>query len=259
MREWSKRRKASFAVHAGFLAVPFLASTASAWMLWYTLFGQTWQAGAFATAMVLTVDALAFAGLVLYIARIDSPFQPLRHVIPLVSVVPLGIELYALLSGVDGWIRGGVAGLVTLIFVVVAHYCLVTIERLFIDPVQAAQERASEDARALGILLAVARVQRETITASVREYLDAATPPVVTSAPPPDMSPDTMTLTGDSDTDTSDSGAATRDMSMVARQYATIEEVKQALMAGDITPQQAAALTGKAERTMFRWKQGASA
>ena len=80
-----------------------------------------------AGVMVSVVDVLALLGLVFYIAQIRSPFQFLRHLLPFVSILPLGLEMYALLAHNSLWIAVSVASVVTIILVVIAWQCFRTI------------------------------------------------------------------------------------------------------------------------------------
>lgn len=177
MNQWTRARWASFIIHVVFVSVPFLASSVSALLLWYALFGS-WL---LAVPAVLVVDVLALTGLVLFIAGVPSPFVPLRHALPFVSIVPLGRELYLLLDH-NGALT---AVLVTLLSVIVltaiAWKCFATIEALFIDPIESAREKAREQLSILSIELAqlseknavvgdfVTAWQRQTVTATIRE------------------------------------------------------------------------------------------
>jgi hypothetical protein len=152
MQQWTKQRKIAFWFHVIVVAIPFTISAVSAWLFWYNLF----QSGWIATAMVIVVDVLALSGLVLYIYRIESPFVALRHALPFISIIPLGLELYGLLAD-RGWVAYPVAIIATAILVAVAWQCFATIERLFISPLEAARERAREQAQALTLSLAQLR------------------------------------------------------------------------------------------------------
>lgn len=61
MKQWTRTRRLSFVVHVGFVTVPFLASSVSAFLLWQELFRSPWLA----VPMVAVIDVLALAGLVL--------------------------------------------------------------------------------------------------------------------------------------------------------------------------------------------------
>jgi hypothetical protein len=90
MTNWTTQRKLSFWIHAIIVLIPFTFSTVSAGVFWYGLF----HSAVIALALVTVVDA-DVAGLVLYVTRIESPFQSPVIVLPFVSVVPLGLELWS--------------------------------------------------------------------------------------------------------------------------------------------------------------------
>jgi hypothetical protein len=150
MNQWTRARWWSFGIHVAFVSIPFVASSASALLFWHTLFGSWWLA----VPMVAIIDILALTGLVLYIAGIPSPFVPLRHVLPFVSVVPLGVELYGALAHNGMATATLVTLLVTAIIVTIARQCFRTIELLFVSPVEAAREKAREQTEQLRIELA---------------------------------------------------------------------------------------------------------
>lgn len=141
MHHWTNRRKASLIIHTIVVLIPLTFSTAAALFFWKGLF-QSWL---IAIPLVLAIDILSLLGLALFIGRVASPFQALRHVLPFVSVVPLGYEMWlALAPHNDMWIAASVAVVVTAILVAIAQRCYVTIERLFVDPVVAAREYAQD-------------------------------------------------------------------------------------------------------------------
>jgi len=140
MNHWSLKRKASLGIHAGVVLIPFAFSTVSALLFWRALFASWWLA----VPMVVVIDVLALLGLVLYVVGIASPFVWLRHLLPFISIVPLGLELYQLLAHNGAAVSGVVTVLVTTIMVAIAWKCFTTIERLFIDPIEAAREKARE-------------------------------------------------------------------------------------------------------------------
>lgn len=161
MTHWTKQRRLSFYFHAGMVLIPFTFSTVSAGAFWYNLFQNAVIAG----ALVIVVDILALSGLILYIARIESPFQSLRHVLPVVSVVPLGLELWSLLAKQNAYIAGAITAIVTSIMVVVAWQCFTTIERQFIPPLDAAREKAEQDVKALLLTMEQLRVVSAAVEA----------------------------------------------------------------------------------------------
>ena len=169
MKHWTRKRLASFWVHAIIVIVPFLFSTVSAWLFWFSLF----QDGVIASAMIVVIDALALIGLIMYIARIASPFQVLRHALPFVSIVPLGIELYNVLAPNGMALAVTISLLSTAIMVTVAALCFRTIEQLFIPPLDAAREKAIADVQALTLTMEQMRVVSEAVAV----FRESASPP----------------------------------------------------------------------------------
>lgn len=147
---WTKRRWASLAIHVAFVSVPFTLSTISALLFWQAMF-QSW---ALAIPMVAVIEVLSLIGLVLFLTRIESPFVALRHLLPFISIVPLGREFYLQLRHNDPAVAWSLTVLATLILVVIAWQCFRTIERLFIPPVEAAKEKARAQIGALSVTLA---------------------------------------------------------------------------------------------------------
>lgn len=147
----TQQRKWSLAIHVAFVLVPFTLSTVSALLFWAAMFHDNWW---LAASMVAVIDVLSLAGLVLFLTRIASPFVALRHLLPFISIVPLGRELYLQLQHNDPWVAWSLTILATLILVVIAWQCFRTIERLFIPPIEAAKEKAREQIGALTVTLA---------------------------------------------------------------------------------------------------------
>jgi ABC-type transport system involved in cytochrome bd biosynthesis fused ATPase/permease subunit len=133
--------------------------------------------------MVAIIDVLALTGLVLYIAGIPSPFVPLRHVLPFVSVVPLGVELYGALSHNDGVTAVIVTVIVVAIMVTVAWQCFRTIERLFVSPVTAAREKAREQLTALTVGMAQLMEQNSVVAEFVTAWQGQAVTATITDTP----------------------------------------------------------------------------
>lgn len=162
----TRKRKISLAVHIAFVSIPLVAGALAAVAMWYALFGSLW----FAIPMVVVVEVLALAGLVLYIARIPSPFWTLRHLLPFISIVPLAYELYLLLA------KNGFATAITATTVVasiliwVAHKCYRTIEDLFIDPAQAAEELAREQVEKTSLMLHGLQAQMRLVQQHAEDY-----------------------------------------------------------------------------------------
>lgn len=136
----TRQRKISFFIHAYFVAVPFGLSTGAALAFWHDLFGL-WS---LAVLMVTSVEVLALTGLALLVLRIPSPFVGLRHLLPFISIVPLGRELYILLAHNGPLVAGLVTVLTVAILISVSWQCFRTIEAQFIDANEAAREKARE-------------------------------------------------------------------------------------------------------------------
>lgn len=183
MTDWTRKRQISLAVHTLIVIVPFLFATVSAWQFWDSLFHDA----VIASGMIVVVDILALLGLALYISRIASPFQALRHALPFVSAVPLGIELYQALATNNPWVAGSVALLATAIMVTVAALCFHTIEELFIEPLEAARERAQHDVAALMLAMEQLRV--------VQQAVDTFRTGVIAQLPAPESDDTRITLT----------------------------------------------------------------
>ena len=155
MNQWTRWRWASFGIHGAIVSIPFVISAISAFLFWQRLFDSSLLAG----VMVSVIDILALLGLVLHVVNIASPFQALRHLLPFVSIVPLGLEMHTLLQHNGATIAIVVSVLVTTILVVIAWQCFRTIEALFIDPVAVAVERVNTQ-------LSVLRVSHAQLTAT---------------------------------------------------------------------------------------------
>lgn len=147
---WTRRRWASLIIHIAFVSVPFGISTVSALLFWRAMFQSWWLA----VPMVAVIEVLSLIGLALFILHIESPFIVLRHLLPFISIIPLARELYLLLAHNDPWIAWSLTTLATIVLVIISWQCFRTIERLFIDPVVAAREKAHEQVAAFQRTLA---------------------------------------------------------------------------------------------------------
>jgi hypothetical protein len=276
--QWSKKRTASFLIHSFFVSVPFIASTISAVHFWETLTGQIWLA----IGMMVVVEVLALTGLVLHITRIESPFTGLRHFLPVISVVPLGWELSRLLSSQNNptEVVWGATVTVTVIFVFVSWRCFTTIERLFIDPVEAAREKAYEETRAFEVFITKHAREGAIINRALADMANNGTDDtvlaVVTSSDKLfDMSHDTndaddsmsrheapvMSLpatrgtTDDDDDDTEyDTPSDTIQRVTTPRPNdADKDDIIKRVLSGVMTEDEAAERVGKSVRTIQRW------
>ena len=164
MKHWTTKRLASFIIHTIIVLVPFSFSVVSSLLFWHSLFGSWYLAA----PLVGVIDGLALLGLILAIIGIASPFQALRHLLPVVSVVPLGVELYNALAHNGAWVALGAAGVVTIILVLIAWQCFSTIEALFIDPVAAAVEKTHEKLQGL----AIAHAELAEVRLMTQQFVD---------------------------------------------------------------------------------------
>lgn len=141
MTNWTTTRKWSFWVHLTYIVVPALAAIGAGFQLWSWVFGS-WV---FSVPLILCLEGVAALGFYFHLRRIDSPFVQARHFIPFYSVGTLGYELGAYLVGIHGYEIGIPF---TLFVVAVFGFLFVksfgVLERLMIDPVEAAREKATE-------------------------------------------------------------------------------------------------------------------
>jgi len=165
---WTRRRWASLAVHVVFVSVPFTLSTVSALLFWQAMFNSWWLA----VPMVAVIEVLSLIGLALFILRIESPFTVLRHLLPFISIIPLAREMYLLLAHNEAWIAWSLTTLATVVLVIISWQCFKTIERLFIDPVAAAREKAHEQVAAFQRTLAQHEEMSLIVDSFVSERLD---------------------------------------------------------------------------------------
>lgn len=214
MNHWTRKRKVSLLIHGFFVSVPFTLSTVSAVLFWHVMFDSWLLAG----AMVAVLDVLALTGLVLYIARIPSPFVTMRHLLPFISIIPLGRELYLLLAHNDLWLAWLLTLVTTGVFVVVAWQCFRTIEALWIDPVSAAREQAREQVSVLETKLAQLTVLSDAADSFAWRRLSA----VVQALPVDDTQDDSGAVSVVSADDTEAAAAVTADRPALTRQQARL-------------------------------------
>ena len=146
MKKWAKKRKLTFWVHLFYVLVPALIALAAAVRLWTTIFGE-WY---FAVPLIVSLEGVAAVGFVFHLSRVESPFVNARHFIPYFSVATLGYELGAFLVDKHGWELGlPVTIFVTGVFGFLFIKSFGVLERLMIDPAEAAAEAAREQAEAI--------------------------------------------------------------------------------------------------------------
>lgn len=174
MQNWTTKRKASFWVHTTVVAIPLVWSTVSAFNFWASLFNTPWLAA----PMVAAIEILALLGFVLFIVGIQSPFTTLRHALPFISVVPLMWELYTLLQHNGLWIAIITTVVVAGVLIAISWQCFSTIERLFINPVEAARERALEQLNSIQVGLMQAKEIKSLADSFIAEYSQPVTLPL---------------------------------------------------------------------------------
>jgi hypothetical protein len=174
LQHWTNRRKASLIIHSIVVLIPFTFSTGAAALFWHGLFRSWW----IAVPITAVIDGLALLGLALFICRVPSPFQWLRHVLPFISVVPLGYEALLLLYAYnDALLSAVIASIVIAVMVYVAHRCFATIEGLFVSPMAAAielaDERAATERQRVVMAAVIARQQMTQQVEALTETLTA--------------------------------------------------------------------------------------
>lgn len=143
MKNWTSRRKESFIFHTTVAVITFGWSAVASVEFWTWIFGSI----ELALLMLTLVEIISVAGLVLYIRKIESPFIHLRHVLPFLPVIPLSIFTWSVVRQNDKWIAVSVTIFVVSIVVGLLWHCYRTIEKLFIDPLDAVLERANVEAQ----------------------------------------------------------------------------------------------------------------
>ena len=179
--QWSSKRKISFVIHAAYAFLTITAGMFAALVLWQTWF-DSWL---IASLVITTIEALCIISLVLHISRIEWPLAFLRHALPYLAIVPLGWELYRLLSANPNnpeYIAIGVSVGLTGWFVYLEHRILESLERLFIDPVEAAREQAKEEMGRTAVALAKFQETRNAAESFARSILPAP-PTIIDQAP----------------------------------------------------------------------------
>lgn len=167
---WTPRRWTGLAIH-GLLALIVLAwSASSSFHFWSWAFTNS----VYAYGAVACIDALALLGLVMHIARIPSPLSIARHALPLVSALPLGVDMhsqFAHLQDVQAW---ALTLFVTALLVVLSFVVWRHIEQLFIDPVEAARQYAQQRMQALHTVSAQMGAMQEVADGFVQQHQQRA-------------------------------------------------------------------------------------
>lgn len=167
MQYWTRRRQLSFAAHITFVAVPFVCSTVSALLFWHQWFASWVAAG----VLVGVIEIMALSSFVLYVARVEWPLTWLRHMLPFLSVVPLGWELYhVLLPNSGSWVAFVLSAVISAWFVFVAFVLFRSLERLFVDPVEAAGELMHERLDVVRTVVGQLMTANQEVSVFVREW-----------------------------------------------------------------------------------------
>lgn len=158
--DWTPQRKIAGIMHLIFIVGPLSVSTVAAWVWWSRILDSGW----FAAGLILTLEILGIVSLTLHILRIQWPLAWIRHIIPFFSVGPLGYEVLQRVLATDRSLGLGASILTVAIvswLVFLEFQLLRSFERLFIDPVTAAEEAARQNVSQLQTLLASYRVRTE--------------------------------------------------------------------------------------------------
>lgn len=136
MKYWSTKRKASLVIHSIIASIILVWSLDASVMFWQSLYKDN----IFAYGTVAVIDCMTLLGMILFILKINSPIQWLRHLLPFVSVLPLWSELQMQFARLDSFYQYALTTSITIILVGLAWLTWHTIENLFIDPIEAAGE-----------------------------------------------------------------------------------------------------------------------
>jgi len=136
MKYWSTKRKSSLVIHSIIASIILIWSLDASVTFWQSLYKDN----IFAYGTVAVVDCMTLLGMILFILKIDSPIQWLRHLLPFVSVLPLWSELQMQFAQLTSFYQYTLTAIVTSILVSLAWLIWHTIENLFIDPIEAAGE-----------------------------------------------------------------------------------------------------------------------
>ncbi len=156
---WDWRQYTSLAVHSLFGLIPLVYGTVSAWQFWYDMFGEMLTP----SLIVGSVEAVAFVGLVLFIASVESPFTRMRHLLPFVSVVGVSYELHKKLAHNEWYIAVPLTFIVASIFMALLYSVYRTIEKLFEDPFALATKRADQELQKIALRMTRFRAEEHIL------------------------------------------------------------------------------------------------
>ncbi len=172
-----------------------LALVVLAWGWWgaYTFWAETFGSAWLAVGALAVIEATALAGMLAHLWRVDVPLAALRHALPIASAVPLLHTLHAMaatrLSDMTAWL---LSGALTAAIGAVTWVVWAGIERMMIDPVDAAravaereQRRRRSEVEQIARIIDHAQQLQALIDAAANQRLLADVTPRDVSAPAP--------------------------------------------------------------------------
>lgn len=169
---WTARRKISFVFHALYALLTIGIGAASALLLWQQWFDSWWVA----SVIISVIEVLCILSLILHIARIEWPLSDLRHVLPFLAIVPLGVELHTLMAANplnSGFTTFAIPGVLTIWFIWLEVKILASLEGLFISPTEAAKEHAVAEMGRIGVSL----TRYQTLRDEAERFASTVLPP----------------------------------------------------------------------------------
>lgn len=193
--KFARLRSISLWAHVIYLVLVVSAGTIASWMLWFSWFNDA----LLSTIVVGTLEVLAISSLLLYVAHVQWPLAPFRHVLPFLSIAPLATELYNQLSTRNSnWVAIPVSAGLGLWFLFLSHVLLSSFEKLFIDATEAARERAADQMSRLRQDLAIYQETRNAAESFARQIMPSVVP-VSTPEPKQLPAPAQLTLSDSAD------------------------------------------------------------
>lgn len=171
-RHWTWEQWVSLVFHVALVGIPFGIATYSTLYFWHELFGN-W---AMPPLLVAVVEIPALAMFVFHIAGIESRFLFLRHLLPVVSAVPLGwsLHLALLTNGNSTFVAWLATVVVAVVLMAVSALALLSVEDLFVTPVEAATRRARKQVSQLANTFAMLDEMNGVTATFVSDYKQSA-------------------------------------------------------------------------------------
>lgn len=167
---WTIQRWASLLIH-GALAIVLLAwSISSAFHFWDMAFADD----IYAYGAIICIDGLAFLGLVLYIFRVESPLVHARHILPIASAVPLVFDMHNQFAHFENGLTWVFTVSITLLLVALSFVVWTTIERLFVQPEEAAREYAKQQMQSFNTRATQLQVMQQEADGFVAMHMQRA-------------------------------------------------------------------------------------